>query len=277
MAKNANNGFLIEDDNESDPNHWTTLYSSDAASPHKPELHIAYECESANLQVMYDNTYAQRYSDPANRIINCLNQLQEKYLWEFGISVNYSTPTIFSSYADQHCTATYDTLCPHADASECTNSQIPYSGTITYGMLHHTNIYNILSRVGPPTSSTTAKLTYLGRKMCDKKGNACAEIGYVGLALEPIRVAAVMNHSSAESEIATSIHELGHLYGVIDHYGGFNGLNTTQDMQDRYSDRGYSSRCIYGEDKYDSSVMEDLIICDGCKSWIIENRSRFSG
>ena len=105
----------------------------------------------------------------------------------------------------------------------------------------------------------------------------CAEIGYVGLALEPIRVAAVMNHSSAESEIATSIHELGHLYGVIDHYGGFNGLNTTQDMQDRYSDRGYSSRCIYGEDKYDSSVMEDLIICDGCKSWIIENRSRFSG
>ena len=38
----ANYGFVIKDNKESDPNHWTTFYSSDASSPHKPELHITY-------------------------------------------------------------------------------------------------------------------------------------------------------------------------------------------------------------------------------------------
>lgn len=37
-----NYGFVIKDTVESLMNHWTTLYSSDADSPHKPELHIVY-------------------------------------------------------------------------------------------------------------------------------------------------------------------------------------------------------------------------------------------
>ena len=274
----TNNGFFIKDINESDPDHWSTLYSSDADSPHKPELHIAYECESINLQVTYDNAYAQRFNSPSNRISNCLNKLQEKYLSEFGISVSYSSPTIYASYADQNCTASYTTLCPHATSSGCTNSQIFYNGTISYAALHHTNIYNMLARVGAPTSSTTAKITYLGRKMCVKTGSQCAETGYAGLALEPIRLVAVMNYESVEGEIASSIHELGHLYGVIDHYGGFNSAYNTDTIDDKYPGRDYSRRCIYGEDKFeDPSVTRDIIICDGCKSWIIENRGKFSG
>lgn len=38
----SNYGFVIKDVTEADPDHWTTLYSSDAESPHKPELHITY-------------------------------------------------------------------------------------------------------------------------------------------------------------------------------------------------------------------------------------------
>lgn len=274
----TNNGFLIRDNNESDPDHWTTLCSSDADSPHKPELHIEYECESINLQATYDNAYAQRFGSPVNRISNCLNKLKEKYLSEFGIAVNCSSPTIYASYADQNCTATYTTLCPHANSSTCTNSQIFYNGTISYAVLHHTNIYNILARIGAPASSTAAKITYLGRKMCESNGNQCTEVGYVGLALEPIRLVAVMNYESVEKEIASSIHELGHLYGVIDHYGSFNSSYTTEQIDRQYPDRGYDSRCIYGEDKFeDPSVTRDVVICDGCKSWIIENRSKFSG
>ena len=37
-----NYGFLLKDQYESDPNKWTTWYSSDANSPHKPELYITY-------------------------------------------------------------------------------------------------------------------------------------------------------------------------------------------------------------------------------------------
>lgn len=38
----SNYGFVIKDITETNPDHWTTLYSSDAPSPHKPELHIVY-------------------------------------------------------------------------------------------------------------------------------------------------------------------------------------------------------------------------------------------
>lgn len=42
----GNNGFLIMDTVESNTSHWTTFYSSDASSPHKPELNISYEASS---------------------------------------------------------------------------------------------------------------------------------------------------------------------------------------------------------------------------------------
>ncbi len=38
-----NYGFVLRDDVESTTSHWTTFYSSDAASPNKPELHIMYK------------------------------------------------------------------------------------------------------------------------------------------------------------------------------------------------------------------------------------------
>ena len=38
----SNYGFVLKDNTENNTNHWTTLYSSDAPSPHKPELHITY-------------------------------------------------------------------------------------------------------------------------------------------------------------------------------------------------------------------------------------------
>lgn len=37
-----NYGFILMDDEEGLTEHWTTWYSSDAASPHKPELYITY-------------------------------------------------------------------------------------------------------------------------------------------------------------------------------------------------------------------------------------------
>lgn len=39
---NINYGFVLKDTTESDNSQWTTFYSSDAASPNKPELHIFY-------------------------------------------------------------------------------------------------------------------------------------------------------------------------------------------------------------------------------------------
>ncbi len=39
----SNYGFALVDITEDDEDHWTTYYSSDMESPHKPELHITYD------------------------------------------------------------------------------------------------------------------------------------------------------------------------------------------------------------------------------------------
>jgi hypothetical protein len=39
----SNYGFILKDEEEGLTDHWTTWYSSDAPSPHKPELHITYD------------------------------------------------------------------------------------------------------------------------------------------------------------------------------------------------------------------------------------------
>ena len=40
-----NYGYMIRDNNESNTSQWTTFYSSDAPSPHKPELHVIYSSD----------------------------------------------------------------------------------------------------------------------------------------------------------------------------------------------------------------------------------------
>lgn len=57
-------------------------------------------------------------------------------------------------------------------------------------------------------------------------------------------------------------------------YGG--SQPTAKDMDDRTSGAPYSSYCIYGEDKEDADVMNNYIICDGCRARMQAQASRFS-
>lgn len=53
----SNYGFAIVDVTETDTSHWTTFYSSDASSPHKPELHINYtETPPADPTISLENS-----------------------------------------------------------------------------------------------------------------------------------------------------------------------------------------------------------------------------
>ena len=63
LSGTANNGFLLKDLTESDSTHWTTFFSSDAASPNKPELHIYYN-ENKYMANRYSSNviYLQSYS-----------------------------------------------------------------------------------------------------------------------------------------------------------------------------------------------------------------------
>lgn len=52
----SNYGFVLKDKTETNTAQWTTFYSSDAASPNKPELHITYTSNKAARLVGVTNT-----------------------------------------------------------------------------------------------------------------------------------------------------------------------------------------------------------------------------
>lgn len=68
----SNYGFVVKDNTESGTSQWTTFYSSDAESPHKPELHITYTASPISIDRMY-STYAMtaKYRDKLQYNMNC--------------------------------------------------------------------------------------------------------------------------------------------------------------------------------------------------------------
>ena len=69
----------------------------------------------------------------------------------------------------------------------------------------------------------------------------------------------IMDRRSTTEESETTIHELGHLLGVLDHYN-----DTYKDAyQMQFPGLEPSPDCIYGDNKED---LEGIVICDACRT-----------
>lgn len=89
-----NYGFILEDNTENNPSHWTTLYSSDADSPHKPELHITYGGDT--IPITQSSSTTQYMSAGNSYIYSFVPMSTSRYsIWTTG-SVN----TTISVYND---------------------------------------------------------------------------------------------------------------------------------------------------------------------------------
>ena len=233
-----------------------------------------------NLIVNYDNAYLSRYPNAVSRIKNQMETLQELYYNEFDILVNWSIPMQYSSYADIACSTNPDAHCSHATNENCYASKIYTDGSVILENLHHKNIDNIIARMTFPNMESAVRLTYIGHLICnvyrDKSGNfkSHAEHNENGVSYFQLGVCTVMNFGGVDTETKTMIHEFGHLYGALDHYGG--STPSTQQMKDETGDNRFSEYCIYGEKRNDTIVLDNLLICDGCKARIESNRNRFS-
>lgn len=71
------------------------------------------------------------------------------------------------------------------------------------------------------------------------------------------------DHSSNARASVTIAHELGHLFGVEDYYNG----NWAA---------GQVNECIWGSERYSTSVSNTLKICNYCKSIINANKNNFN-
>ena len=228
--------------------------------------------EVINVVIIYDQAYNNRYDGAYTRISEEFEILREKYLTEFGIIVNCTSISSFYSYADEYCSTDYATKCDHVDAGLCEDSTPLYGGNIILHEYHHTNIYNNILRIPFPDTSLEVKVAYLGHQFCI--ANTHLHFPYFGLAYPDIGLAAITNFSNVASETKTLIHEFGHFYGVIDHYGGTE--LSTEDIINETGNLGYSAYCIYGENKETDDVLENYTICEGCKSIIESNKSLYN-
>ncbi len=270
----VNYGFMLKDQHEASDNDWVTFYSSDASSPHEPELHIFYDIPTVNLQLVYDTAYSNRYSSANEKITAQAKVLQDKYL-QYGIFVNYSDPVMFQSYADQECTTIGPGACTHASNEYCINSVLYSSGNIALSPMHHKNFYNIVLRIPFPNTASTLKMAYIGHDICEMVGTTHEEGRHLGGTYEDIGLAAITNHISETSELMTMVHEFGHFYGAPDHYGR-GSVQTTADIIYETGDGRFNENCIYGESNLDESIINSLTICDGCAAVIMSNFDEYS-
>ena len=269
-----NYGFVVAEDIETSTSQWTVFYSSDAVSPHKPELIITYTTSvtppvtpatpSVNLMLQYDGAYALRYGgDAYSRILRQANEVKSFYQSRFGITVNVGTPIAYTSYADT-CGAPYNQDCPHDGDTGCVNSVFTGTGEPTLSTFHHKNIHNICLRIPVPTNTSSVKMTFVGHETCEIIGGFHFKNDVYGLAYPGRNVMTVHNLMGEDSEKITAIHEFGHMFGALDH----SGLSQTN---------GYNPYCIYGAYSEYDNVVENILICDACKNIIDTNKNRYSG
>ncbi len=75
----TNYGFMVKDANENNTSHWTDFYSSDAASPNKPELRIVYSDNgSTEYIISYSGNGNTGGTVPSNQTVLSGNTIQLK-------------------------------------------------------------------------------------------------------------------------------------------------------------------------------------------------------
>lgn len=272
----SNYGFVVKDITESNPDLWTTYYSSDAEADHRPELRIDYtqnvtpEPPSVNLILQYDVSYVDKYSDVSNRVLTIAEELQQFYHDNFELDVNIISPTTIWCYAEiEDCAWEADSYCQHGSTYDCHDSGwLDDGGSVVYE-LHHTNLYNILFNISQPTDSYSVKMVFIGHDTCyDSYQLGCYRNsqmeGVTGLCYEHLGTMVVANPTGGEKETVSAIHEFGHAFGVKDHYEPVSGNSS------------FSDNCLYGRNHELIETVAGISICQGCQDIIRANINRYS-
>ena len=125
-----------------------------------------------------------------------------------------------------------------------------------------------------PYPESVIILSYLGHDMCytylnsnlqyEHQYNSEAEEPTTGQALYITSCAAIADHRGTDWEAVTTVHEIGHLFMVEDHYANNVILKPNQ-----------NPACIYGSYKDDYSDVESIVICQYCDSTIRSHISKY--
>lgn len=231
--------------------------------------------KTINIEVIYDHAYTTRHSDAVDRINRHLTDLSDFYLTNFYVRINHSEPEKFLSYADAECSSTPDDICEECKNARCFYSQVLIDGTLQLSEYHHKSITNIAMRIPFPDTSQTFKIAFIGHTVCDySNGVGCTYEANgtqttFGITYKELGLALVVDHRSEDSELLTLIHEFGHLFGALDHYGGTYSPSTDE-MLEQDPSKPFARNCLYGEYGINWCCLNDVVICEACANMIYE-------
>ena len=251
---------------------------------YKPTFVYQYSVPSITLELQYDGGYAQRYSNAAARITSQADILAGKYFNEFGLYISLSSPVQIQSLADECPNDGYTEKCECVDDTHCINDPLnldAYDSTA----YHHKNIKKVASSLTGITNAqaaTKTRIYYLGHDFCYVEGgvhmdgdDVMQDLHGVYFPGQNLNYGCVHDRVSTESdpayEVLTLVHEFGHRFGARDHYDVDSG-DTTASLNAEFEDKEikFSDNCIYGANFTSDSVIENLLICEGCRYLISE-------
>lgn len=243
------------------------VYSND--TDYRDEWYLSTKTISRvlNIDVIYDGAYDARFPDQVKNRINVdIMRLRKLYLDRFHIYINASLPSQFTSYGDLCARPQYFNNCQCS--TSCNRSSLNADLSVSLSPYHHKNIYNILLRIPFADTNKTGRLAFIGHRVCDS--NPSCRMGPRGLTQRAVGISTVCYYMppTHNHEIMTTIHEIGHLFGVKDHYGG--------EAPDTDEELGQARNCIYGEDRENSAVLNNMTICSYCTQVIESNVNWYS-
>ena len=225
------------------------------------------------VNVLYDHGYLSRYPEAILRINSHMEDLHELFDTNYEIYVDYKSPVIFESLADSCPIAGND----YEEACCCGTCQDSNPATGTISETHHKNQTNVLMDIDRP-DETTACVAFIGHVLCSASSHDTQPAN--GLAYFPYRVCTIYsfdNHpgfglSDEACEYRTLVHEFGHLFGVIDHYG--EGYATTEQMESEYG-YDFDDDCIYGRCRNFEDNTVNITVCPSCQTMIRNNLAHY--
>lgn len=227
-----------------------------------------------NIVTTFGTSETSIYGVPnafTNRFNTISSTVADIYLDRFGITLNFTVPSsgyVISSVADS-CRASstsgnYDSFCQHVSNQYCSND----------GPYHCTNSGVIREDVFPLSgiSSTPYQMHITATRVCNMNSNKVhGSINGMHYSDKFILIRDTdYSKMNAQTDLTlyttkyvakTVAHEIGHAYGVEDHYSSVDDGNPV---------------CIWGYYKDRDDVVDQLKMCLECQMKIMSNASRYN-
>jgi len=204
-----NYGFVLKEPSESNTNQKTRFYSSDAPSPHKPELHIVYSIPTANyvsIKKATDRTFREEYPSYTTKIDNYISAIDDPFIATWNINFTHYAWRSFTTLPAYDCSYDHNVECNGGcgNSGPCGTRCANDTSTPNHHKNHYRNFYLAENGVG----SADIQLSFFGFNPCSAGGLsrgdystiACPDLSYW-----------------SDTYIKRSIqHEVSHLFGCHD-------------------------------------------------------------